>query len=63
MTAVDDLDRFITLVEAADRLCMHKVTAWRLHREGRFPVPVQKVAGKNVVSLRLLVDFIHARAD
>lgn len=58
-TAVD-LDRFIGLREAAVKLGMHKDTAWRLNKRGEFPVPVRRVAGKYVVSLRLLTDFINA---
>lgn len=57
-----DLDRFIGLKEAAERLGIHRETAWRLVREDRFPVPVRRVAGKKVVSLRRLVDFINGEA-
>jgi predicted DNA-binding transcriptional regulator AlpA len=55
-----DLDRFVTIAEAAGRLAIGRSTAFRLAGEGRFPVPVQIVAGKQVVSLRLLVEFINS---
>jgi predicted DNA-binding transcriptional regulator AlpA len=55
----DDLDRFIGLREAAERLGIHKDTAWRLNKAGRFPIPVREVGGKKVVSLRVLVEFIN----
>ena len=57
---VADLDRFIGLHEAATRLGIHKDTAWRLNKAGKFPVPVLTVAGKYVVSLRRLVEFINS---
>lgn len=59
---MDDLDRFVSLPAAAERLCIHPETARRLVRQGRFPVPVRSIGGKRVVSLRLLVEHIE-RAD
>lgn len=57
--AVDDLDRFADIPEAAARLSINDQTAWRWIREGCFPVPVRRVGNKQVVSLRLLVAFIN----
>lgn len=57
---VADLDRFVGLREAAQRLGIHKDTAWRLNKAGKFPVPVHTVAGKHVVSLRRIVEFINS---
>lgn len=59
--AENDLDRFIGVPEAAARLGIHVGTAQRWIRDNRFPVPVQNLGAKRVVSLRLLVEFIHAR--
>lgn len=59
MTNVDvDLDRLITVPEAAQRLRVHRDTAYAMIREGRFPVPVLEVSGKKRVSLRALVEFM-----
>lgn len=57
--AENDLDRFVEIPEAAARLSIHEDTAWRWIRSARFPVPVRRVGHKQVVSLRLLVDFIN----
>lgn len=57
---VADLDRFIGLREAADKLGIHKDTAWRLRKAGKFPVPVHTIGGKSVVSLRRLVEHINS---
>lgn len=54
-----DLDRYITIADAAPRLCMGRTTAFRLAKHGQFPVPVHIVAGKQVVSLRRLVEYIN----
>ena len=58
--SVADLDKLIPLREAADKLGIHKDTAWRLNKAGKFPVPVLTVGGKRVVSLRRLVEFMHS---
>lgn len=55
-----DLDRFITIAEAAARLRVGRSTAYEMIHAGTFPAPIQIVAGKQVVSLRLLTEFIHA---
>jgi predicted DNA-binding transcriptional regulator AlpA len=60
VNAVDDLDRFVTLTQAAERLAISRATAFRLAASNQFPVPVHTVAGKQVVSLRLLVEFINS---
>lgn len=57
-----DLDRFIGVPEAAERLGVHPVTARRWVRKNQFPVPVHTVGGTQKVSLRLLVDYINAAA-
>lgn len=54
----DDLDRFVTISEAAQRLHMHRSTAYRLIEAGTFPVPTVQVGGKQVVSLRRLADYM-----
>jgi hypothetical protein len=59
-TPAEDLDRFITIAESALRLSIGRSTAFRMAADGTFPVPVHNVAGKQVVSLRLLIEFIHA---
>lgn len=58
--AENDLDRFAEIPEAAARLCIHPDVARRWVREGRFPIPVRHVGAKQVVSLRLLVEYINA---
>ena len=57
--AHDDLDRFATISEAAARLRIGKSTAYRLLAADQFPVPVHVIAGKQVVSLRRLVEHIN----
>lgn len=52
------LDRFIGIPEAASLLSIHPVTARRLIRDEQFPVPVRKVGGKQVVSLRRVLEHI-----
>lgn len=59
--AADDLDRFITVAEAADRFAIAHETARRLVRAGRFPVPVKRVGRVQKVSLRHVVEFINER--
>lgn len=61
-----DLDRFVGVPEASARLNLHPDTAYKWIKSGRwqreFPdVPVQVVAGKQQISLRLLVGFINRR--
>lgn len=55
-----NLDCFVGIREAAERLGIHVVTARRLIREDRFPVPVRRVGNKQVVSLRRLVEHINS---
>lgn len=55
-----DLDRFITVADAAKRLCVHVDTAREWVRNETFPVPVVTVGGRHKVSLRRLVEFINA---
>lgn len=57
---MDDLDRFVTLTEAAPILRVSRAKAFRLAQHGEFPVPVRKVGGKQVVSLRRLVEFVNS---
>lgn len=59
---MDDLDRFITITDAAKRLCISRSTAYRLIDDKKFPVPVRTVGCKQVVSLRLLMEHINDRA-
>lgn len=64
---VDDLDRFIEIPEAAQRLALHPDTARDWIRSGRwdleFPtVPVQQVGSKRVVSLRRVAAHIDGQA-
>lgn len=57
--AEHDLDRFCEIPEAAARLAIHVETAREWIRTDRFPIPVRRVGSKQVVSLRLLVEFIN----
>lgn len=57
---VADLDKFIGLRAAAEKLGIHKDTAWRLARDGKFPVPIHTIGAKSVVSLRRLVEYINS---
>lgn len=59
MTA-DELDRFITIADAAKRLCISRSTAYRLIDRKKFPVPVRTVGSKQVVSLRLVTEHINS---
>lgn len=59
-TAVD-LDRFITISEAAARLGIGKSKAYALIAAGDFPVPVVAVAGKKKVSLRRLAEWMNGQ--
>lgn len=61
--AANDLDRFVGIPEAAARLGIHEKTARRQIAAGAFPVPVTRVGGKQMVSLRRLVEFIHGEGD
>lgn len=63
LAAVVDLDRFVSIPEAAVILNVHPVTARRMIRQDRFPVPVRRVAGKQVVSLRRLVEHVNSDMD
>ena len=56
-------DRFLEIPEAARLLTIHPETARRWIREGRFPVPVRTVGGKQVVSSRRLSAYIDADND
>lgn len=58
--AENDLDRFAEIPEAAARLTIHPDVARRWIRQNRFPVPVRRVGAKQVVSLRLLVEYINS---
>lgn len=58
--AVDDLDRFISIEEAAERFGIALVTAYRMVRSNRFPVPVKTLNRIHKVSLRHVVEFINA---
>lgn len=57
--APDDLDRFITITEAAARLMIGRSTAYRMIVDGDFPVPVRSIAGKQVVCLRHVVEHVR----
>lgn len=57
---MDDLDRFITIAEAAPKLRIGRTTAFKLAKAGRFPVPVHVIAGKQVVSLRRVVEHVNS---
>lgn len=57
--APDDLDRFISIPEAAARLGIGKSLGYQLANAGQLGVPVVKVGHLSRVSLRLLVDFIN----
>lgn len=57
--APDDVDRFVTITEAAARLRMGRSTAYRMITDGDFPVPVRTVAGKQVVCLRHVVEYVR----
>lgn len=59
----DDLDRFVSVTEAAERLGIGVRTARRLVAEGRFPAPVQELGGRRLISLRRLVDYINGEAS
>lgn len=61
MTA-DDLDRFVSVADAAERLDIHHDTAYAMIREDKFPVPVVMIGGRRKVSLRRLVEFINGEA-
>lgn len=58
--APDDLDRFITIAEAAPRLRMSRSKAFRLAKDGYFPVPVRVVGGKQVVCLRHVIELVRS---
>lgn len=55
----DDLDRLIGVPEAAARLGMHPVTAYRAIKDDTFPVRVLVVNGRKRVSLRALAEFMY----
>lgn len=61
--AEEDLDRYAGIPEAAVRLGIGRTTAYDLIARGEFPVPVHVIAGKNVVSLRRLVEAINGEAS
>jgi excisionase family DNA binding protein len=54
-----DVDRFVSITEAARRLEVSRATAYAMVRDGSFPVPVRSVRGKSVVSLRALAEHIY----
>jgi excisionase family DNA binding protein len=56
--AVGDLDRFITIREAAARLSISRAHAYRLIKDDRFPAPTFNVGGKTVVHLRSLLEGV-----
>lgn len=56
-----DVDRFVSITEAARRLEVSRATAYQMVRDGDFPVPVRSVRGKNVVSLRALAEHMLGR--
>jgi predicted DNA-binding transcriptional regulator AlpA len=58
----DDLDRFVSIPEAAARLCMSKAKAYALIAADEFPVPVFTIGGRAKVSLRRLAEFINGEA-
>jgi excisionase family DNA binding protein len=57
--ATTDLDRFITIREAAETLAISRATAYRMIAAGTFPVPVRTVGSKQVVSKRHVVDYVN----
>lgn len=57
-----DLDRFITITEAAPLLGVSRSTAYRLAKAGQFPVPVKTIGSKQVVSLRRVQEHIGSEA-
>jgi predicted DNA-binding transcriptional regulator AlpA len=62
MLPPDDIDRFINLPEAAERLGLHPVTARNMARAGTFPVPVVVIGKSRKVSLRRLVEYMATAA-
>jgi excisionase family DNA binding protein len=48
----------LTLAEAAERLGIHRVTAYKLVARGAFPVPVLTVGSRMKVSRRALDVFL-----
>lgn len=60
--AVVDLDRFIGIPEAAERLGISRSNAYDLIHRDLFPVPVQDVAGRQRVSLRRLAEHMYGAA-
>lgn len=57
--AAGDLDRLIGIPEAAARLGMHPITAYRAIKDGKFPVNVVEVNGRKRVSMRQLAEFMY----
>lgn len=53
----------VPLAEAAEMLCISTASAYRLVREGRFPVRAVKVGGKIMVSRQALETFVNGPAE
>lgn len=51
----------IPLAEAARHLSIDASTAYRMHRDGRFPIPVLTVGRRLVVSQAQLTAFIEGK--
>lgn len=58
----NDVDRFVTIAEAAPRLRMSRSKAFRLAKDDQFPVPVRFVGGKQVVCLRHVIEYVRNEA-
>lgn len=56
----DDEPEMLKIEEAAARLRIGRSLAYRLHREGLFPVPVLKLGRTLRVSRSLLEQYMHS---
>lgn len=57
--AYEDLDRFIGIADAAERLGISRSAAYRLVHDDEFPIAVHDVAGRKRVSLRRIAEYIY----
>ena len=53
---------WLPLPVVAEQLGIHRVTAWRMAREGRFPLPTLKVGRKTVVSKAVYERYLKGEA-
>lgn len=58
-----DLDRFVSIPEAAARLGINADTARDWIAAGTFPIPVRWVGGRRKVSLRRVAEYVNAVTD